>query len=49
MSTLVFSLPSLMNVTALLLLVYFFFSILSCFLFSDIKYSKNTKVFLTIF
>ena len=39
--TLIFSLPSLMNVSALLFLVYFLFSILACFLFADIKYLKN--------
>ena len=39
--TIIFSLPSLLNVSALLFLVYFLFSILSVFLFQDIRYRVN--------
>lgn len=35
--TLVYSLPSLMNVGALLALVYFIFAVLGVFIFKDIK------------
>jgi hypothetical protein len=39
--TIIFSIPSLLNVTSLLFLVYFIFSILGCFLFTDIQYTIN--------
>lgn len=36
--TLVFSLPAILNVSILLFLEYFIFSILGCFLFKDVKF-----------
>ena len=40
-ATIVFSLPALINASSLLLLNYFIFSILGCFVFKDITYRSN--------
>lgn len=40
-TTIIFSLPSLLNVSGLLFLVYFLFSVLSVFLFKSITYKLN--------
>lgn len=40
-ATIIFSLPALMNAASLLILVFFIFAVLGCFIFGDITYFEN--------
>ena len=44
-ATFKFSIPSLINVTALLFLVYFIFAVLGCFLFGNITFKDDNGYF----
>lgn len=40
-ATIIFSLPALMNAASLLVLVFFIFAVLGCFIFGEITYFEN--------
>lgn len=41
LNTLVFSLPTIMNILGLLLMVYFIFAVIGCFIFKDVTVAKD--------